>query len=91
MANQVWVQVAGGGGAYFDVDASGNGSGSFQIGEAPGNYTLEATDNFGNIAQASFVVVYGLEPTVGLPGQFGNIKSRSSTKCRLGSHFGSAG
>jgi hypothetical protein len=59
MANQVWVEVVGGGGAYFDADASGNGSGAFQIDVAPGNYILQATDNFGNSAQANFTVGVG--------------------------------
>lgn len=37
----VWVGVVGGGGHWFD---SLSGSSGFQIGEAPGNYVLEAYD-----------------------------------------------
>lgn len=53
----VWVGVVGGGGAYFDTNSLGNGSGAFQIGEGPGTYTLECYDEIGHYAEDSFTVV----------------------------------
>ncbi len=43
-AAQVWVGVVGGGGNWFNGTG---GSSGFQLGEAPGNYTLEAYDDIG--------------------------------------------
>ena len=51
----VWVGVVGGGGTNFATNSLGNGSGAFQIGEAPGTYTLEAYDDF-YYASATFTV-----------------------------------
>jgi len=53
---QVWVGVIGGGGLYFTAGQNGAGGGSFQIGEGPGTYTLEAYDSIGNYATRSFTV-----------------------------------
>ena len=58
----IHVWVVGGGGTYFTANPYGAGSGSFQIGESPGNYTLAAQDSQGTQATASFTVIPSNEP-----------------------------
>lgn len=45
-AFQVWVGVVGGGGSWFDGQS---GSAGFQLTEPPGDYTLEAYDDLGEV------------------------------------------
>jgi len=54
----VWVGVVNGGGASYSSNSNGVGSGSIgPLGEAPGNYQLEAYDNFGHRTTANFTVM----------------------------------
>ena len=68
-ATRVWVGVVGGGGAWFAVDYAGRGSGAFTIGESPGNYILEAWDEYiGYYATATFTVTAAsYNPTLTCP------------------------
>lgn len=52
----VSIRVAGGGGLTKTADSQGSGSGSFTIGEAPGDYALVARDDYDHVATASFTV-----------------------------------
>ena len=62
--DSIHVWVVGGGGTYFTANPYGAGSGSFQIGESPGNYTLAAQDSQGTQATAPFTVIAAPVPTL---------------------------
>jgi hypothetical protein len=60
----VSVYVVGGGGLNITANSSGAGSGSFQIGENPGTYTLKAQDSYGHSATDTFTVTAPTTPTI---------------------------
>lgn len=53
----VTVGVVGGGSLGVTSNSSGGGSSSFTVSESLGSYTLQASDNYGHSAIASFSVV----------------------------------
>lgn len=62
--SNVTVGVQGGGSAGFVANNAGVGNGSFTLGEAPGSYTLVATDTGGRSASFPFTVVDKNAPKV---------------------------
>lgn len=63
--DSVWVGVVNGGYGSAMSDDIGAGNISFALSEQPGNYTMEAWDDWGNYASMSFVIVAALIPTPG--------------------------
>jgi len=51
------IAVVGGGGLTVTSNSAGGGSFSFVNGDSPGNYTLKATDSYGNTATDTFTIL----------------------------------